>query len=186
MGTEGYRTREMACPVCGKSFRQRICDGRPATCSRSCATLRYWHSLDGLNSDERTREAICPVCGEGFKQQVSDGRPKTCSRHCARTLEWRGRERKDQLVMKSTGYILRYSPGHPHGIGTNRAYVLEHRLVMEELLGRPLLSTEHVHHKNGQRDDNRAENLELWHGKDPPGIRVADYHCPGCRCFEGP
>lgn len=50
----------------------------------------------------------------------------------------------------------------------------EHRLIMEQVLGRPLESFENVHHKNGIRDDNRIENLELWTTSQPYGQRVSD------------
>lgn len=68
---------------------------------------------------------------------------------------------------------MRRTPEHPRASARN-PYVFEHILVMEEMLGRNLLDGETVHHKNGVKDDNRPENLELWIRPQPAGIRVVD------------
>lgn len=52
--------------------------------------------------------------------------------------------------------------------------ILEHRMVMSASLGRPLENWETVHHLNGDRLDNRIENLELWASRQPKGQRVED------------
>jgi hypothetical protein len=69
------------------------------------------------------------------------------------------------------GYVRVWAPDHPRA---HAGRVLEHRLVMERLLGRELLPTESVHHINGHRTDNRPDNLELWITHQPKGQRVQD------------
>ena len=89
-----------------------------------------------------------------------------CSMKCAAADP--GRQNKGGYI--SEGYrriAIRDESGRPK-------YVLEHRHVMQQQFGRPLARFENVHHINGNRLDNRAENLELWVRSQPPGQRAED------------
>jgi hypothetical protein len=70
------------------------------------------------------------------------------------------------------GYVFWCDSTHP--LSTKNGRVYEHRVVLSEKIGRTLLPGENVHHKNGNRADNRPENLELWVTMQPSGQRPED------------
>ena len=108
-------------------------------------------------------KVICETCGKTFitkKCYVKRGQMKYCSHNCrvikgSNNPNWKGGRRKH-----CAGYVQIYAPNHPYA---NKAgAVLEHRLVIEKILGRYLKKGERVHHLNGKKHDNRPENLVLF------------------------
>jgi hypothetical protein len=95
------------------------------------------------------------------------GRQVWCSMHRARLRKHGDPGPAERLTgQKGRGYVrrgYRIIRGRP-----------EHALVMEAYLGRKLRPGETVHHRNGDRTDNRPQNLELWSRQHPPGQRVDD------------
>jgi hypothetical protein len=84
-------------------------------------------------------------------------------RHDGNPLGGRARARG---YVNPRGYVIHKVQGRK---------VREHRAVMSEMLGRPLAPHEKVHHLNGERHDNRPENLELWVSRaQPQGQRLTD------------
>ena len=86
---------------------------------------------------------------------------------------WKGGRHKT-----NNGYIFVLVKNHPNAINFNGSfYILEHRLVMEKKLKRYLTKNEFVHHRNGIKDDNRIENLELV----TKNIHLGKVVCPYCK-----
>lgn len=85
---------------------------------------------------------------------------------------WKNGNWKGGRSRHKAGYVMIRLPSHPRA--RSSGYVFAHILAMEEALGRHLLPDETIHHRNGVKDDNRLENLELWVRPQPTGIRAAD------------
>ena len=92
-----------------------------------------------------------------------------CSSHYNRERSATGQPRQFAKV----GDVRVYDDGY-RKVKTETGWQAEHRIVMERHLGRSLLAGETVHHINGDRLDNRIENLELWVKSQPAGQRVID------------
>ena len=97
--------------------------------------------------------------------------------------------RKDGYVTQQGYRVISIDPDDPYvemaGLVHGCSYrVRNARYVMAQRLGRPLRDQENVHHLNGNRLDDRIENLELWVTAQPAGVRITGIHCAGCTCDQ--
>lgn len=184
-GTERVERVSFSCGVCGTEFRRapgelaayrKKWGQDPKYCSRSCGGK-------GRMLSDAKWQVDCMQCGTPMPIQRKPGgqvnrQRKLCSTECRKAYKLAEHERlrpaEDRETQRSItrqGYVrLRF----PNMYGTKGREVLEHRLAMEQHIGRELLPEETVHHVNGVRDDNRLENLELFSSRHGPGQRVID------------
>ena len=170
------------CQHCGTEFRRkRRGDGKP---SRYCDQACYHASRKGKTPEcvETLAPVPCEQCGspmKPYKNQSESGRRRFCSVQCSAAARrgtdgprgpdanhWQGGR------VRVKGYVLVKRPDHPNA--WQNGYIPEHRLIVSEQIGRPLRKGEVVHHKNGQKDDNRPENLELTDWSEHRALHATD------------
>ena len=137
----------LLCDTCGKQFERNAFGVKNKTnhyCNKDC-----FHKAEiGRSINDKQRE--CLKLGHGSGEENS---------------RWIGGR-----INHAGGYIYIHKPEHP--MSGKRGYVLEHRLVMEDFIGRYLKPEEVIHHVNKNRSDNRIENLMLFNNKR----EHLDYH----------
>ena len=103
-----------------------------------------------------------------------------CAMHYSRWKVYGDPLREPEVIPEGTtradrgGYVLVKASGHSESNRAGGNWAPQHRVVMANHLGRPLRENENVHHINGDRTDNRLENLELWVRSQPSGQRAKD------------
>ena len=134
------------------------------------------------------RKCCCVQCDRKYQMKKIRDDPDRYERHLEMHRNYRRKKVRQNRglpldhprLMRKNGEGTIHKEGYKiisigyHANAQKKGLILEHILIMTQYLNRPLIKGENVHHKNGNRSDNRIENLELWTTKQPPGQRVED------------
>lgn len=142
--------------------------GPCSICETTIPPYRGHHPNERLNRERRSCSKSCAI-----KLAHREGRwhlPNPPNSWGPSNTNWKG-----GVKLAGPYRMVKVPPGTPGR--TRGGYMMEHRFVMQEHLGRPLLPTEEVHHRNGRKTDNRIKNLEIVAHADHRGTVL----CPHCR-----
>ena len=165
-GFSNMRQHRFVCEECECVFTRPRRKHSKGHVHRFCSRQCFGKSTKGRKAPRQVgfREFACAGCGVLFRKQKGDsgkidGSLRYCSRECLHKYQTGSSHPSWKLgrVVHKSGYVLIHNPGHhrTHSHG----YVLEHILVAEKALGKPLPPGARIHHVNSVRDDNRPCNL---------------------------
>lgn len=165
-GSKPRKKPERPCETCGTVF---YAGRKTRFCSLQCQNR--WQARDQI-------KALCEVCGKEFVMRPSQAKLRTgrfCSPQCnGETKQVRpiGRMHNGKpALLTLQGYVKVWEPGEP---GNRSGWVLEHRMVLQKMLGRAMKREEHAHHKDGDKTNNDPSNLVVVGIREHGALHAAE------------